>query len=543
MPSVAQLQVKKVEIDTNCGMPCWFGIAVTIEGSRAAVGSTGQRTVYLYELGAGGWSEASSIQSSPFSFGSSLAFSGDWLVVGAPGDAPQGQFDAGSVHVYKHVQGTWLLTQILTASDTTAGATFGSEVAFGNGQLLVSAPRHSTGPSGQYRAGAVYVFDLTGSTWVEGQTLFAPAGSKEAYFGSSIGIDGRTLMISEPRYTSGVSSVPGAVHVFGLSATGWVFLQALHGSLGGPGDQFGGARAISIDGETTMIGSLADMSMIDLTGVVYVFQSTSSGWKEIDVLTPLDPRPYTRFGRSVVLRGNDAVIGSRADGDLGPGSGSAYHFSRSSDGWKQVGKMLATDGEAGDDLAFFGIGYDGQFALVGAPGESGSVVGDADGAAYFFELSSNATQYCSCAFSAPCGNHDDHGGCKNVGASGGVMAAAGSGSKAIDDLRFEARWLPRFVLGLTFMGSSAQQIPFGDGQLCVGPGSTGLFRFAAQDSGTDGVIKLGPGIVAYTHANFLPAGQIQAGDTWYFQTWYRDPAGPCGTDFNLTNGLKVEFTQ
>jgi hypothetical protein len=121
------------------------------------------------------------------------------------------------------------------------------------------------------------------------------------------------------------------------------------------------------------------------------------------------------------------------------------------------------------------------------------------------------------------------------------LQACGSGSVTLDELEMEARWLSKQMLGLTFMGSSAQQLPFGDGQLCVGPGGTGLFRFAAQASGADGVIDLGPGIVAYTHANFPAAGHIQPGDTWYFQTWYRDPAGPCGTDFNLTNGLKVEF--
>ncbi len=105
----------------------------------------------------------------------------------------------------------------------------------------------------------------------------------------------------------------------------------------------------------------------------------------------------------------------------------------------------------------------------------------------------------------------------------------------------EARWLSQRVLGIVFMGSSAQQLLVGDGQLCVGPGNTGMFRFAPQDSGSEGVVTLGPGIAAYTYANFPAAGQIQAGQTWYFQTWYRDPAGPCGTGFNLTNGLKVDF--
>ena len=58
----------------------------------------------------------------------------------------------------------------------------------------------------------------------------------------------------------------------------------------------------------------------------------------------------------------------------------------------------------------------------------------------------------------------------------------------------------------------------------------------------DGALVLGPGIVAYAQANFPPAGQIGPGQTWYFQGWYRDPAGPCGSGFNLTNGIEVTFT-
>ena len=34
---------------------------------------------------------------------------------------------------------------------------------------------------------------------------------------------------------------------------------------------------------------------------------------------------------------------------------------------------------------------------------------------------------------------------------------------------------------------------------------------------------------------------VMPGDTWHFQRWYRDPAGPCGSGFNLTNGLALTF--
>ena len=77
---------------------------------------------------------------------------------------------------------------------------------------------------------------------------------------------------------------------------------------------------------------------------------------------------------------------------------------------------------------------------------------------------------------------------------------------------------------------------------CIAAGNAGVFRFPAQTSGASGHASLGPGLVA-TSQNFAPNGDIESGGTWRFQAWYRDPNGSCGTGFNLSNGVKVEFTQ
>ena len=75
----------------------------------------------------------------------------------------------------------------------------------------------------------------------------------------------------------------------------------------------------------------------------------------------------------------------------------------------------------------------------------------------------------------------------------------------------------------------------------VDVGSPGTFRFGVQSSGPDGVISAGPGIAAYSQAAFSLAGQITAGDIWRFQAWFRDPAGPCGSGFNLSNAVELVF--
>lgn len=153
--------------------------------------------------------------------------------------------------------------------------------------------------------------------------------------------------------------------------------------------------------------------------------------------------------------------------------------------------------------------------------------------------------HCDCEQGlGPCGNgsfSDVPGGCLNsVGAKAYLFGAGGGTSVAADDLVLAAGNLPAQRAALVFMGAGRTQLPFGDGLRCVSAGGAGLFRFPIQSTAA-GDLSLGPGIVAEAAARFPAAGWIQAGDRWHFQCWYRDPAGPCGSGFNLTSALAVRF--
>jgi len=144
----------------------------------------------------------------------------------------------------------------------------------------------------------------------------------------------------------------------------------------------------------------------------------------------------------------------------------------------------------------------------------------------------------------PCGNDLPGTGCINsTGGGGSLDHHAGSTSVTLDDLELAATGLPPNELVLFIMGIEQIRFPFGDGLQCVGAGTLKIFRFlpAAPADGA-GTAILGPGIVDFSCTMFeQPIGCIQPGDTWNFQTWYRDPAGPCGQMFNLTNAIQVPF--
>jgi len=145
----------------------------------------------------------------------------------------------------------------------------------------------------------------------------------------------------------------------------------------------------------------------------------------------------------------------------------------------------------------------------------------------------------------PCGNDDPAAGCGNRGWDGSTATGAalqhlgGSASTVLDDLVLGVSGMQGLQSGILYMGGAPIGIPFGDGLRCVGGGAAGVFRYGVQQSNGFGEFQR-TGFVATSMA-FPPAGRIVPGSTWYFQGWYRDPGGPCGSQFNLTNALPVTF--
>ena len=66
---------------------------------------------------------------------------------------------------------------------------------------------------------------------------------------------------------------------------------------------------------------------------------------------------------------------------------------------------------------------------------------------------------------------------------------------------------------------------------CAGGGVIRLqVRFAADDG------------TSQTTADIAAVGGVSPGDIKRYQLWYRDPiTSPCGSLFNLTNGLEVTW--
>lgn len=110
-----------------------------------------------------------------------------------------------------------------------------------------------------------------------------------------------------------------------------------------------------------------------------------------------------------------------------------------------------------------------------------------------------------------------------------TLDAVGSASLAANDLHLVAADLPPQVPGAFFYGSTQQQLPFGNGTLCISAAS--YFRPVWSGSGA---VDFG-----VDNSN-LPGPSFAVGTSWNFQFVYRDPQAG-GGQFDLSAGLTVDF--
>ena len=538
-PAAAQCDVFKA-LATDAAGSDLFGNSVAVSGDIAIAGAWfadgpgfSAGAAYVFERQGSGWSQTKLTASDAAGgdrFGNSVSVSGTWALVGAYLDTVSFQSDSGSAYLYKLTPNGWDERLKFVPSDMRAGQKFGSAVAIASPTALVGAEADDDhGPF----AGAAYVFRrVNPTTWVEVTKLTAADASSGAVFGREVALtDGVALVGAELDDVHGADS--GSAYVFERTPAGWVQTAKLVPDIGAAGEFFGASVAVAAD--VAVVGASRDSSLGEFAGSAYVFERAAGGWVQTAKLTAPDARPFDGFGTSVALSGSRVLVGSFRAWGQGELAGAAYLFERTPAGWELTDKLAASGGHAFDSFGT-SVAISGDRVVVGASGDDEAA--NAAGAAWLMTAPDFATGYGFCA-GGPCGNPDPVAGCANSTGRGAVLGACGSASTAADDLVLTAGGLPENQTGLLFRGGLPAAVPFGDGLLAVGPGATGLFRFPARSSGPTGSFSEGPGIVAFSQTQ--PDGGILAGQTCYFQAWYRDPTGPCQSGFGFSNATEVTF--
>ncbi|HSG38493.1 MAG TPA: FG-GAP repeat protein [Thermoanaerobaculia bacterium] len=365
----------------------------------------------------------------PFSyFGHAVALDGETAVVGAPYDDGEGT-DAGAAYVFRRGEDGWRQVARLTAPEAWDFDRFGFSVAVRQGTVAVGADRRDrgggldcgavyvfrerdggwrlesvlqpedlgakdalgisvavdgdavvAGAPGQNGSGAAYIFSFDGRGWQQQAKLTAPSSSGYAGFGHAVAISGDAALVGAPT-TDEPAVLSGAAYVFRRQGGGWRLEARLASANAVSLEKFG--ASVALDGDLALVGSpRAALGDSTRAGAAFVFQRSGGGWRQTARIQAPSPRSDEEFGRAVALAPGRAIVGSSFGDAAGLNTGVAYLFERQGERWNARGAVFATEPAAVEEFGT-SVAVSGSRALIGAPRQGRH--GNAAGAAYVFQ--------------------------------------------------------------------------------------------------------------------------------------------------------------
>jgi hypothetical protein len=322
-----------------------LGASVAISGKTIVVGAPGRSSgsgvdaggAYVYSEPASGWgekaeqTEAAELYNSEdvalYSFGTSVAISGETIVVGTPFyrdyvQNPTTPHRDGAAFVFQEPAGGWAsephhpeyqtATLVPHEAEVEDLGHFGQSVAIGTEggeqSVVVGAPVEPVGTEAdKYQHGIVFIFSRPAGGWgISGERfpqaqLTASDGTEFANLGESVSLSGDTLAAGAPR--AEVASVKqGATYIFTAPSGGWASEPEQHDvakltTPGGiEGDQYG--ESVALEGSTVV--------SVGAGRKAYLFAMPSSGWSgEINPSSEFEGKIYTAG-----IDGGEALLGA-----------------------------------------------------------------------------------------------------------------------------------------------------------------------------------------------------------------------------------------
>jgi len=455
---------------SNAGAGDLFGISVAVSGDTVVVGAvdeesnatgvngnqadssaSGAGAAYVFVRSGITWTQQAYLKASNTgandSFGSSVAVSGDTVVVGADledsnatginGDQSDNSAGgSGAAYVFVRAGVTWTQQAYFKASNTGASDFFGRSVGVSGDTIVVGADgedSNATGVNGDQadntagNSGAAYVFIRSGTTWSQQAYLKASNTGANDQFGNSVAVSGDAVVVGASLENSNATGIngnqannsaadSGAVYVFFRSGATWTQLAYVKASNTGAGDFFG--RSVAVSGDTVVVGAPledsnaagvngndADNSAAD-SGATYVFVRTGPiGIQQAYFKAPPLTSASDSFGSSVAVSVDTVVVGAPNEDSNATGvngneadnsaadSGAAYVFVRIGTTWTQQAYLKASNTGASDNFGV-SVAVSGDTVVVGADSEDSSATGvngngadnsdSGSGAAYVF---------------------------------------------------------------------------------------------------------------------------------------------------------------
>jgi len=329
---------------------------------------TSSGAAYVFRRSASGWAEEAYLKpgtpAATARFGASVAIAGDGatVIVGEPYesssttgvgavDVGSGASFSGAVHIYAYSGGVWALTHFVKASNPDAFDYFGLVLAIdAAGDTFVVGARGESSSAigiggyqlsnGSTNAGAAYVFQRTGPSWVQEAYVKASNTGGGDLFGVAVAIsgDGRTIAVGAEGEDSGATGVggsqisnaladPGAAYVFRRGAVSWSQDAYVKATNTNEYDAFGSAMSLSNDGSVLAVGAYRESSIaVGINGVqanndavragaTYVYRRVTGAWVPEAYVKASNTGTLDFFGTAIALSGSGDTLAITASSE------------------------------------------------------------------------------------------------------------------------------------------------------------------------------------------------------------------------------------
>jgi hypothetical protein len=263
----------------------------------------------------------------------------------------------------------------------------GSSVALSaDGQtLVVGVPRDDSATAdpadtSASASGAVLVFVRRAGQWGLDAYLKASTPIADDLFGSTVAVSaaGTRVVVGAPQALNGV----GAVFTYDSGPAGWTAQPAVLPANLTQAWHFGGAVALSADGQALAAGMTPELGQTSLTSSVDLFTQAGGQWSARQTLSAPDTTLDNGFGSALALSGDGQtlVVGAsqvpRTIGGNTLDAGAAYVFARQGGGWGQTAELMSSNLDLGDRFGqAVAVSADGSTVAVGAVGETSLATG------------------------------------------------------------------------------------------------------------------------------------------------------------------------
>jgi hypothetical protein len=349
------------------GQGDWFGGSVSINGDYAVVGAasdvigtnSAQGSAYIFTKSGNTWTQQAKLIADDGAaddrFGTSVAISGDYVIVGANVDDIGANIDQGSAYIFLRSGVSWTQQAKILATGGASGDRFGVSVALAGDYAIVGAYVDDVG--GNANQGSAYVFVRSGVTWTQQANLVAADGSSEDNFGLSVSISGQYAIDQ------------GSAYIFIRSGNAWSQQAKILASDGEANDFFG--IAVSIDGDYVVVGAYGDDYPPSTDrGSAYIYIRAGSTWTQQAKLTALSGSLDDYYGSSVSIFGETIFIGAYND-ESTPGCsdpvriGMGYIYKKQNNIWTLQSTVEDPLGDNGEQFAR-SVSLNGNSFIAGA---------------------------------------------------------------------------------------------------------------------------------------------------------------------------------